>query len=41
MTREGNVRDVLFFPAENNFGLLRKMDKYVKERNKKQTQNFD
>jgi hypothetical protein len=41
MTREGNVRDVMFFPGENNFGLLGKMEKFVKEGHKKQTQNFD
>ena len=40
MTKERN-RDVVFFPGENNFSSLGKMDKFVKERHKKLNQNFN
>jgi len=41
MTHERHVRDVVFFPGENSLALLGKMDKFVKERNKKLTQNLE
>ena len=39
MTQDRNFKDVVFFPGENNFGLQRKIDKFVKEKNNKKVQN--
>lgn len=37
--QDRNVRDLVFFPGDNFFTLKSKMDKFVKEKNKKITQN--
>jgi len=39
MTQDRNVKDVVFFPGENNYGFYSKIDKFVKEKKNKKVQN--